>query len=85
MKKSWFSIIFAKNSLAKNYRRRKFRHRSIKKLPVQLSKRQTDPTNAFVKIERQSKETVGTSNLFQKKSKISVFLTKTGRKKIGKK
>ena len=57
LKKSGFSFIFAKNSLAKKFVQRKFRPWSITKMPVQLSKKQTDPTNAFVEIEHQSKET----------------------------
>ena len=42
LKKSGFSILFAKNSPEKNVGRQKFCIRSITTLPMQLSKKETD-------------------------------------------
>ena len=51
--KSGFSIIFAKDPPGKIVWPPKISPWSITTLPVQLSKRPTDPTNAFVENERQ--------------------------------
>ena len=57
LKKPGFSYVFAKNSLAKRFCKPKFSARSITTLSIQLSNKQTDSTNAFPEIERQSWET----------------------------
>ena len=69
----------------KSFVPRKFRPQSITTLPVQLSKNQTTPTNAFVEKVSNSGNAVGNGECqtyFEKIQKISAFLTKTGREKI---
>ena len=56
-KKFGLSIVFAKNSPAKNFQPPKTLAQSFITLLMQLSNKQTDPTIAFVDYERQSYET----------------------------
>ena len=56
LKKSGFQLLSQK-TCRRSFVHQKTRPRSIETLPVQLSKKQTDPTNAFVGDERQISET----------------------------
>ena len=71
--KTWVFNCFRLKTRRRKIFGQQFWPRSITTLAMQLSNKQTDPTNAFVQNERQSGEAQwAMSNLFQKNSKITM-------------
>ena len=88
LRKYGFSIVSAKTRQRKIVGCRKIQHRSITTLPIQLSKKQTDPANTFVENEHHMlRNAVGNGECrtcFEKIQKFQLFPARTGREKEAK-
>ena len=77
LRKYGFSIVSAKTRQRKIVGCRKIQHRSITTLPIQLSKKQTDPANTFVENEHHMlRNAVGNGECrtcFEKIQKFQLF------------